>query len=337
MAASRKYRIWMLSLVPSVRFGRWRVALALLVVGGSIYATAGVMIARNPAYSGTLPWSISLFFICSVAYIVPMFHYITMCTHNALDDLAPYLGSPERLAELHAAIDNRPLGWVVSTTLVSVGLWLVQSRLLAGSWESMWPQITSGYAPLVFILGPLFVWLTMIVAMSALVQNALMFRRLVPELASDVFEPNTYLPIGRMAATSTLVALGGMALMSVMWLGGPIDWWTTLPALAIFSPLVLLLLLVPVWPMHRKLLSQRQKARDEAQRAVRASRSSGAGGEASMVDLAAALAMRREVAELPVWPFDVNTVARFLGYALIIPLTWAGAALIEMLVNALLQ
>jgi uncharacterized membrane protein YgcG len=327
----------MLSLVPSVRFGRWWAAFALLLAGGAVYGIAGVLIARNPAYSGAFPWSIPLFFVLSVAYIVPMFHYITMRTHRALDDLAPYIASPDRLAELHRAIDRRSIVWIVRTTLVAVVLWLLQSRLLAGSWESMWLQITSGYVPVVFILGPLFVWLTMTVAMSALVQNALTFRRLVPELASDLFEPNSYLPIGRMAVTSTLVALGGMALMSVMWLGGPINWWTTLPALVIFSPLVVLLLMLPVWPMHRKLLSQRQEARDEAQRAVREARSSDTTGAAALADQAAALAMRREVAELPVWPFDVSTVARFLGYALIVPMTWAGAALIEMLVNALLE
>lgn len=323
--------------MPSVRFGRWWVALALLLAGGVVYGIAGVAFARNPAYAGSFPWSIALFFVCSVAYIVPMLHYITMRTHRALDDLAPYIESPRRLAELHEAIERRPIGWTVGTTLLALALWLAQSRLLAGSFEAMWLQIKSGYAAVTFILGPLFVWLTMIVAMAALVRNALTVRRLVAELSTDIFEPSSYMPIGRMAVTSTLVALGGMALMSLMWLGGPIDWWTTLPSLVIFTPLVILLLLVPVLPMHRKLLAQRQEAQRQAQEAVRASRAAREEGAASMAEQAAALAMRREVAELSVWPFDVSTVARFLGYALIVPLTWAGAALIEMLVNSLLE
>ncbi|MEM7053948.1 MAG: hypothetical protein AAF446_05300 [Pseudomonadota bacterium] len=337
MSLSKQYRIWMLSLVPSGRYGRWWIALAILLVGGAVYGIAAILIARNPAYSGTFPWSIPLFFVCAVAYIVPMFHYITVRTHNALDILDPYIESPQRLAELHDMIEKRPLGWVVRTTLVSLGLWILQSRLLAGSWEAMWVSITSGYASVVINLGPLFVWLTMTVAMSALMQNAFTIRRLVPELASDIFEPNSYMPIGSMAVTSTLVALGGMALMSVMWIGGPINWWTTLPALVIFTPLMILLLLLPVLPMHRKLLAQRQEALGAAQHALRASRASAEQDEASLASQAAALSMRREVAELAVWPFDVGTVTRFLSYAVIVPLTWAGAALIEMVVNALLE
>jgi len=331
------YRIWMLSLVPSWRFGRWWAALILLLAGGAVYGVAGWMVAGNPAYAGQIPWSIPLFFVCSVAYIVPMFHYITTRMHKSLNLLEPYLASPGRLGELHDAMEKRPLGWVLRTALVAIGLWLVQSRLLTGSWESMWLQITSGYVPLVFVLGPLFVWLTMTAAMSALVQNALTIRRLVPELATDIFEPNSYMPIGAMAVTSTSVALGGMALMSVMWLGGPIDWWTTLPALIIFTPLVVLLLLLPVLPMHRKLRALRSEAMDEAQHALRLARTSSDPDENSVAHQAAAMSMRREVAELNSWPFDVGTVARFFSYAIIVPLTWAGAALIEMVVNALLE
>ena len=327
----------MLSLVPSGRYGRWWAALAILVFGGVVYGIAAAIVARNPAYYGGIPWSVALFFVCAVAYIVPMFHYITMRTHKALDILAPYMASPQRRAELYEAIEKRPLVWAFRTGLVSIGLWLLQSRLLAGSWDSMWRQITSGYVSVVLILGPLCVWLTMTVAMSALMQNALTIRRLVPELASDIFEPSSYMPIGSMAVTSTLVALGGMALMSVMWLGGPIDWWTTLPALILFTPLVILLLLLPVLPMHRRLLNQRHSALEEAQKALRASRASAEQGQAALASQAAALSMRREVAELNSWPFDVSTVARFISYAVIVPLTWAGAALIEMVVNALLE
>lgn len=47
--------------------------------------------------------------------------------------------------------------------------------------------------------------------------------------------------------------------------------------------------------------------------------------------------MRREVSELPVWPFDVSTLARLLTCAIIVTLTWAGAALIEIVVNAILE
>ncbi|MEM1176424.1 MAG: hypothetical protein AAGI27_16640 [Pseudomonadota bacterium] len=334
MNKPKSYRIWMLSLVPGGRFGRWWTALGVLLLGGVVYGLAAWRAAETPEYFGRLPWSITLFFVAAVAYIVPMFHYITERTHQALDALGPHLRDPGRLPALHDAIDQRRPGWILRTTLISVALWLLQSRLLAGSWAYMWERVQTGFVMISFDFGPLFVWLTMNVAMSALFQNALVFRQLVPHLDVDILEPDSYLPIGSMAVTSTLVVLGAMALLAVMWLGGPVDWWTTLPALVIFTPLVVLLLLLPVWPLHRLLKVQRQAEIDEAQQALREARRADDGALAGQT---VALTLRRELARLPVWPFDVGAVLRLSSYAVIVPLTWAGAALIEMLVNVLLE
>jgi len=327
----------MLMLVPPGRYGRWWAALIILVAGAALFGAAAVQIVRHPAYNGQFPWSIPVFFTCAVAYIVPMFHFITRRTHQCLDTLEPYVASPRRRAELRAAIDRRSLAWTLRSAGAASALWLVQSRLLSGSWENVWTGLTANFASGVFAIGPLFVWLTMYVAMSALVQNALTFRRLVPDLETDIFEPESYMPVGSMAVTSTLVSLGGMALMSIMWLGGPIDWWTTLPGLVIFAPFVVLLLLLPVWPLHRKLLAQRKAEVQDAQRVLRRAREPKVHDDAALARQAAALSLRREVARLPVWPFDVGAVFRFIGYAVIVPLTWAGAALIEMLVNAVVE
>ncbi len=327
----------MLSLVPGGRFGRWWTALTVLVVGGAVYGLAAWRVAENPGYFGRLPWSITLFFAAAVAYIVPMFHYITQRTHQALDALEPHLKDAGRLPELHDAIDRRSASWVVRTTLVSIALWLLQSRLLSGSWEQMWERVQMGFVMITFDVSPLFVWLTMNVAMSALFNNALIFRRLVPHLDVDILEPGSYLPIGSMAVTSTLVVLGAMALLAIMWLGGPVNWWTTLPALVIFTPLVVLLLLLPVWPLHRLLQVQRQAAIDDAQLALREARQARPANEEALARQSVALTLRRELSRLPIWPFDVGAVLRLGSYAVIVPLTWAGAALIEMLVSVLLE
>ena len=53
-------------------------------------------------------------------------------------------------------------------------------------------------------------------------------------------------------------------------------------------------------------------------------------------DLAPLLGYRREVAQVSTWPFDGSNVTRLLFYMIIPPLTWAGAALIENLVDWLL-
>jgi hypothetical protein len=181
-------------------------------------------------------------------------------------------------------------------------------------------------------VAPLFVWLTMTAAMSALFSNAMLLRRLSRDLDVQILEPGSYMPIGTMAVTSTLVVVGALGLLCIMWLGGPVSWWTTIPALMLFSPLLVALLLIPVLPLHQRLTQQRNEAVASAQLALREARSMNASESVSAQ--AAALTMRREFARLPTWPFDVPAITRFISYAIIVPLTWAGAALIEMVVDA---
>jgi hypothetical protein len=169
------------------------------------------------------------------------------------------------------------------------------------------------------------------------VENALRFRRIGAQVRVDVFSPPSFVPVGAMAVTSTLFVLGAVALLPLMWLGGPISWWTTLPALVLLLPTMLVLLLLPVWPLHRELLRQRRAAIIEAQAAIDDARRRKTEGPAARAELASALALRREVIRLSVWPFDLGALTRLLGYGVIVPMTWAGAALIERLVNLLVD
>ncbi|MEO0346654.1 MAG: hypothetical protein AAF229_10380 [Pseudomonadota bacterium] len=335
MVQTKTYPIWMLRLVPSGRWGRWIVAAAILAAGVAIYVPAISIVTENPErWRNYFAWPPALFFVCAIAYIVPTFHFSTARSHRALDQLTAYFRNPGDLEAARASLDQRSALWFMRVVLFSIALWLVQSRLLAGSWEYMWQRTGEGYVAIVMDFGSLPVWLTMNTAISALVRNALTFRRLVPKLETNILDPQSFMPIGRMAVTSTLVVLGAMASLSIMWIDGPTDLWTTLPAVLIFTPVLALLLLLPVWPLHRELLRQRVAAvaRAQAQIPAKPGAPGPAGGQ-----LAQALALRRELARLPVWPFDVGSVTRFVSYAVIVPLTWAGAALIEMLVNVLLE
>ena len=48
------------------------------------------------------------------------------------------------------------------------------------------------------------------------------------------------------------------------------------------------------------------------------------------------LILRREVLSAPEWPFDTTTMGRLALYLIIPPLTWIGAALIEIVVDTAL-
>jgi hypothetical protein len=332
VASNGLIRIWLLAMVPNHRYGRWIATLLILVLGFSAYAAVVYLWSqRGPDERQFRGWPTAAFFVFSVAYIVPVFHYIVSRTQLALTRLEPFLPEAERNRFVYR-VEHQSVAWILRTTLIAIGLWLAQSWLLSGSWQSMWDNLTRSSLSFAMSIGPLPVWLTMCAAMSALFRNALLFRRMSESLNVQLFEPDSYMPVGTMAVTSTLVVLGALGLLPIMWLNGPVSWWTTLPAMAFFSPLLLLLLAIPVMPVHRRLVAQRNQAIADAQAALR---------ETQTIELrdrtaakAAALSLRREVARLPTWPFDVSAITRFISYAIIVPLTWAGAALVEILVNS---
>ncbi|MEL7025538.1 MAG: hypothetical protein AAGL69_17510 [Pseudomonadota bacterium] len=328
-------RIWLLKLVPDARHGRWICAAIILLAGLLLYGTAATL--HFPGFAEFRTdgsWPVATFFVCAVAYITPVFHLISARAVRTAEALAPFLPNHDPQS-LRTEIEFRSRGWVLRTTVLAVALWLFQSRVLAGSWRAMTESLTTNLYSALMSIGPLPVWVTMGVAMSALFGNALFFRRLAKDLQVRILEPDTYMPVGEMAVTSTLVVVGALGLLSIMWLGGPVNWWTTLPALTFFTPLLILLLLIPVWPLRTRLVEQRQALAVNTQASIRHAQSNNPADDATA--LAAALALRREVARLPTWPFDVPAITRFISYAVIVPLTWAGAALIEMVVDALLS
>ena len=58
--------------------------------------------------------------------------------------------------------------------------------------------------------------------------------------------------------------------------------------------------------------------------------------DAGLRQLTLLLNYRREIARISTWPFDMGNITRLVLYLVIVPLTWAGAALIENLVDFLI-
>jgi hypothetical protein len=92
-----------------------------------------------------------------------------------------------------------------------------------------------------------------------------------------------------------------------------------------------------VWPIHRRLSGLKAKALKSIAVRLEAFQGEGESSDPSpekMAELAPILAYRREITHLSTWPFDVSSVTRLILYLVIVPLTWAGAALIERLVDS---
>ncbi len=318
--------------MPAAAGGRWWCAAAIFTVLLSVFWIAGTLEHQGEGFPS---WPAALFFCVILAYITPVFHYITSRTEQAFDDLAPHLDlDEEALATQRSHIACKPRRWVVGNTLLGVALWVFQSWMLAGGWSGMAHTMTLNATAVVMALGPLPVWVFMTCALYALTDNALLFRELSRHVEVDLLDTRALTPFGRMAVSSTLMVIGSQASFPIMWLGATTDPWTTIPGMIGTSTVLLFLFVAPVWPIHRAIRTAKQAELARLQNEINEVRRQRADADYAMLN--PLLAFRREIAGTPDWPFDLGIMARFGLYLVVVPLTWIGAALIENLVDVFL-
>lgn len=327
-----RHRLWLLYLVPDIRHGRWWCALGLFcVLIGTFWVTGNLAYERSE-------WPAALFFSVILAYITPVFHYITRRTEEAFDALTPQLDvSGESRARMRAGISEKSRAWLAVNTSFGTALWLLQSWLLTGSVEAMGRAITQDLTTFAVVISPLLVWLFMTCALHALVDNARLFRALTRKVSIDPLDTRALTPFGSMAVSSTLVVIGSQAAFPILWLGPETDPWTTIPGLIGTTVPLLYLFVAPVWPIHVALRAAKHSELDRVQMEINIKR-----GELPMdaddrEAIAPLLTYRREITSTPEWPIDLDILTRLGLYLVIVPLTWIGAALIEVVVDLFVQ
>lgn len=323
-------KIWMLKLVGNGRHHRWIFASVSFVV--LFCLLFGIGFERS---NRDFSWPVMLFFCVILAYIVPIFHFITQRTEEALDELSPFLNlEAVRFTQLRQAISHRSIGWMLLNASIGIGCWFVQSMAMLGGVRPMYESITNGVSGFIFAIMPLLVWLGMMCAIHALIDNARLFRSLAQSIEIDLLDPEKLTPFGRMSVASTLVVIGAQASFSIMWLGGEVSLWSTIPGIIPTTAAIIYLLIAPVWPIHKKLRAQKVQEIERVQGRINqmaAERKSSL--EHLAENLSPLLAYRREISRTSEWPFNLSVLARLGLYIIIVPLTWIGAALIENVVD----
>ena len=253
-------------------------------------------------------------------------------------ELAPLL--PADSATLQSYRDRlHTVSWraLLLQLLCGVLLGLGHLSFIRGSVVQMLYDLLSGLPVVISTLGTVLVWLVMTTVISMLVQQAILFARLgAQEVRISLLNTQTLVAFGRVAIFSSLAVLGALAMFPLMSFDGHLQMAEGLPgAVATMIPL-LVMFIMPVWPVHRRLSALKTEALGALTNRVEACLSDGDGSDPApgkMAELAPLLVYRREIAQLSTWPFDVGSVTRLFLYLVIVPLTWAGAALIERLVD----
>jgi hypothetical protein len=327
------HRIWILKLVFPFPYGRLLSGLLLLSLLIPFF-----YLGVREGEPGNTP---ALFFSISIAYIVPVFSLITARAREALLELRPFLNLDDTafqaaLAQMESASLRHLL---FQLGLGSLGA-VAHLSLMQGSVSAWVADLMASQTAQVSSLGAWLVWVVMTTVISMLLQQAILFARLGgSRVRISLLDTRRLVPFARVAITSSLAIIGALALFPLMSVDSDMSLSQTLPgAIATFLPLVVLFV-IPVWPVHRRIAAMKEEELASLGGRIEECLEGGDGTRLEtekLGELAPLLEYRREIARVSTWPFDTGAVTRLALYLVIPPLTWAGAALIENLVDAVL-
>lgn len=315
---------------------RWFIGLAVFTVLSGAFWASGVF-SQDPAGADPTPWGPALFFSVIIAYIIPVFGYISERTLAAFDGLIPILDADTRQIESwRRRISQKPRGWLISVLLIGAVSGVLHNLLLNLSATPILEQTLRSPAAASVAIGTELTWIVVTLVVAALLDNALLLNRIARHARLPVLDNRPLKPFATVAVISTLALIGAQAAFPIMTLEGGVDPLAFIPGLLATGLPMLLLAALPVWPVHRRLAATKRQLLDDVNRRIAELPLPDPEHPENISNLAPMLTYRREVALMSEWPFDVGVMTRLGFYLIIPPLTWVGAALIEHLVDRFL-
>jgi hypothetical protein len=322
--------LWVLRLVPSVRFGRQLTAATLLLILLAFFAVAGIFGAGSP---GATPKSVSLFFAVIIAYIVPTYHTIVARCEAALDGLAPQLdASPQEIAGLRRAIAARGVRAQLLMLAIGIAAGIAHNVALSGP-VGLVRGASSSLAYAAVACGTLLVWIVMTSVIAGLFHIALLFARLARRVRIDLLRLRALTPFADVAVISTLALIGAQAAFPLLWLDAGTSPIASIPGVVATGIPMLFLFALPLVPIHRAIAAAKAAELARLDAEVAATSGRGRHDAAHLAQVAPLLIYRREIESAQEWPFDTGASGRLALYLVIPPLTWVGAALIQHFVE----
>ncbi|HEY6599326.1 MAG TPA: hypothetical protein VIZ30_08435 [Pseudomonadales bacterium] len=328
--------MWVLSLVPNVRFGRLLCAAVVLALMLGAYAAAGLFTQRS---TGGTPPNVAVFFAVILAYIVPTYHYIVARCTDAFTDLERHVDASPEVAALGAAISKRSVGTQWRIVGVGTVAGIVHNVALTYP-EGLVRSFFASPAEAAVICGTLLVWIVMTTVVTGLFQIATVFARLATRVRVDLLQPRALTPFARVAVILTLGIVGAQAAFPLLWLDSTLSLTASAPGFIGTAIPMVFLFLMPLLPIHRRIAAAKAAEIARLDAAIAAStrsqdESDGRGFD-DVVRLTALLAYRREIETVHEWPFNMGVASRLAIYLVIPPLTWIATALIQHFVEGAL-
>ena len=319
-----------LSVIRGLPCGRWLVGGGLFLLLLGLFGMSGALAITE----GGTTFNVALYFSLMVAYMVPVFDFISSRTSRALEELSPWLSAePQQVARWRRHIARKPRRWLLGYTLL--GMFAGAGHLLLLYRANLAALVDGFNLPERAInLGTLLVWTVTTLTVAALVHNAVVFARVARTIRIDPLHGRRLRPFADAAIYPTLVVMGILALFPLLLLSELTTPWTYVPGLIATGGPLLLIAMLPVWPIHRRMAAAKRQALQAVDAEISALPSPDPARPDTLAALAPLLTYRRELLAAQEWPFDLGNLSRLMFYLIIPPLTWVGAALIEILVDA---
>jgi hypothetical protein len=329
-----RHKIWLLRLILPVRYGRLLTGLLLLALLLPLFHFGAGEDADHD-----MP---ALFFSLIIAYIIPVFSFITAQSQQALRDLKPILDLDEAgFEQAHARLDSASVRMMLQCVAFGALMGCAHYTLIRGSVaEALRTSVANLSGALIFA-GTLMVWIVMTTVIFMLIEQSIQFGRLGGRHTRlSLLETRALRPFARVSIITSLAVIGSLALFPLIGLEGGQNLMESLPgAVAILGPLVVMFI-IPVWPVHRRLAALKAEHLSDLNARIETHLDASGALDPDVDNLNKVLPLlhyRREIAQASTWPFDLGNLTTFAFYLIIPPLTWLGAALIENLVDALIQ
>jgi len=269
--------------------------------------------------------TIGIFLLLSLlpSYLLFMMGFLWQRTELVLADLKP-MAQPDLFAELEGRL-YRLSGTAFVVLLVGVLFGASQNgyflrRLFDGL------EISSADAAMFF--GNCILWAVVCLMLCWRVQVSIGISKLGESLDLDIYRLDKLRPLAWLATADFLVVAGALAFMPLQSLDASLDVENYLPGMIVGIPAALALFLLPLWGAHKNIVLRK------AERLEQLYAKQDEIGRDNIEALEPIVAHIHRVDGIPNWPIDVQLVTRIFVYAVIAPLAWVCAALVEQLVDA---
>lgn len=161
--------------------------------------------------------------------------------------------------------------------------------------------------------------------------EAHLLRRMSRHVAINLYDLNALNGFGQNALSNFLMIAGALALTTLQGIDQRFEWVNYRNGLIVGIPAALILVPLPIWTLHQRIRAEKSALLEQIDLKTRsASTSLEAGDLERMNEL---LIRREQIQKLRNWPMDLSIFSRFFVYAFIVPLAWAGAALMEVFLD----